>query len=212
MSVTDTYMIQNVQYALLENGNTDADGTTLLTSMFTMQEIIDSFNRVQQKFLLETGMIVTRVSIPGVVGTSKYPTPADSIRPRRISWQDAGSTPRVLTQVDTWELDNFEGNWGTDQGVPEVWWENTLGQQQIAVALTPSNPGSIGLLYVALATTLTNAGVNFTVPDDWTPYIYWGTLNELLESDGQSFDPVRAQYTSQRYEEGVELARLVLGG
>jgi hypothetical protein len=212
MAVTDQYLVQSVQYALLENGNADADGTTLLTSMFSITEIANAFDRVQQQFLLDTGLVQTRATIVGVVGQSKYATPADSIRPRRLSYQEVGASPKVLTQVDTWELDNFEDNWGTDSGTPEVWWENTLGQQQVAVALTPANPGNIGLLYVALAQTITGAGTTFTVPDDWTPYIYWGTLNELLQSDGPSFDPVRAQYCSTRYDEGVELARLVLGG
>jgi len=40
--VTDTELIQNAQYRLLENGNADANGTTLLTDMWTMTEIIDA--------------------------------------------------------------------------------------------------------------------------------------------------------------------------
>jgi hypothetical protein len=123
----------------------------------------------------------------------------------------AGAT-HTLTEVDTWELDNGLHNWPTDRDIPIAWWETTLPQQQIGLAKAPSNDGVIGLLYVALAQTLTGAGVAFAVPDDWTPYIIYGTLAELLSSDGPSFDPVRAGYCSQRYNEGIELARIVLGG
>lgn len=118
----------------------------------------------------------------------------------------------ALTQVDTWELDNGMTEWGTDTGTPYAWHETTLPQQQIAIAPTPDDVGQIGLLYVALAAVLYGTGVALTVPDDWTPYILWGTLGELLGSDGPSYDPVRAQYCTRRFEEGVELARLVLGG
>ncbi len=212
MSVTDTYLLNDVIYRVLENGNADANAT-LLTSMFSIPEIIDSANRIQQAFMLETGAIITRTTIVGQVGKPKYDLPADSIRPRRLTWNDSSDLlTRVLTQSDTWELDTGAGTWPSDRDIPIAWWETTLPQQVVGLARTPTNAGTIGLLYVALATTLTGAGVALTVPDDFTPYILWGTLGELLSSDGPSFDPVRAQYCSQRFQEGIELARLILGG
>lgn len=212
MSVPDTYVENEIIYRVLENGAADAN-LSVLTTMFSITEIVDSANRVQNDFLLETGMIVTRTTIVGVTGTSKYPVPANSIRPRRITWQDSSDNLiRTLTQVDTWELDNGFSNWPSDRDIPIAWWETTLPQQMIGITKTPVNNGVIGLLYVALATTLNGTGVTFTVPDDWTPYIMYGTLAELLSSDGPGFDPVRAQYCGQRYQEGIELARVVLGG
>lgn len=217
MSVTDTYVANDVVYRILENGAADANFPTLTTSQFTTTEIIDCLNRVQQGFLLDTGAIVTRTTIAGIVGQPKYDLPVDSIRPRRLTWNDASdSLTRVLTQADTWELDTGAGSspgaWPNDRDIPITWWETTLPQQQVAVAKTPLNAGTLSLMYVALAQTLTGLGVNLTVPDDFTPYILWGTLAELLSSDGPSFDPVRAQYCHQRYNEGVELCRLILGG
>lgn len=217
MSVVDTYMANDIVYRTLENGAADAAFPTLTTSQFTTTEIIDCLNRVQQGFMLDTGCIVTRVNIAGLTGKPKYDLPTDSIRPRRLTWNDSSDNlTRVLTQADTWELDtgagSVPGSWPGDRDIPITWWETTLPQQQVAVAKTPSNNGTLGLMYVALATTLTGLGINLTVPDDFTPYILWGTLAELLSSDGPSFDPVRAQYCSSRYDEGVELCRLILGG
>ena len=212
-TVTDQYVLNDCIYRVLENGDADANGT-VLTDMFAVSEIIDSMNRVQQSFLLATGMIVTRTTIgPPNVGKPKYDLPVDSIRPRRVTWTDSSdSITRILTQVDTWELDNGASNWPSDRDIPIAWWETTLPQQQIGIAKTPTNNGVISLLYLALATTLTGAGVTFAVPDDWTPYILYGTLAELLSSDGPSFDPVRAGWCSQRFDEGVELAKIVIGG
>jgi hypothetical protein len=88
MAVLDTDALKEITYKVLENGAADATGSGLLTSMFSIQEIIDSMNRVQQDFLLETGMIVTRTSITPAIGQSKYDLPSDSIRPRRVTWQE----------------------------------------------------------------------------------------------------------------------------
>jgi hypothetical protein len=236
MAVTDTYVANDLIYRLLENGNADAAYPSLLSDMFTTTEIIDSMNRVQQNFLLDTGMILTRTTLTPVVGQRTYALPADSIRPRRVTWTEDEQTgslgfgmggfgsdgfggdivtapvTRTLTQVDTWELDTGASDWPSDRDVPIAWYENNLPQQTIGIAKAPLNDGTIGLLYVQLAATLTGAGVAFTIPDDWTPYILYGTLAELIGSDGPSFDPVRASYCTTRYQEGVELARLVLGG
>lgn len=213
MSVTDTYVANDVVYKLLENGAADAVFPFVLTDMFSPTEIIDSMNRVQQEFLLETGMIVTRTTITPQVGKAKYDLPTDSIRPRRVTWTDVSDDlTRTLTQVDTWELDNGANDWPSDRDIPIAWWETTLPQQQIAVSKTPTNDGTIGLLYIALAATLTGLGTLLAMPDDWSPYVLYGTLAELLGSDGPSFDPVRANYCSTRFQEGIELARIVLGG
>ena|SRR5882672_5270958 len=78
MRVTDQYITNDAIYRLLENGDNDAS-MTLLTNMFSLQEIIDSINRIQQQFLLETGLIVTRTTIPAVIGQAIYdlpPTPS----------------------------------------------------------------------------------------------------------------------------------------
>src|ERR1700728_1288315 len=118
---------------------------------------------------------------------------------------------KVLTQSDTWELDKGLGNWEQDQDIPIAWWETTLDQQQIGVAKVPARNGTIGLLYIGLAQLVDGSGLTFAVPADWVPYILYGVLAELLSSDGQAFDPVRYAYCAQRYEEGIELAKLVLG-
>lgn len=213
MAVTDIQLANTIIYRLLENGNANAAYPALLTDMFDPTEIANTMDRVQQQFLLDTGMIVTRTTIAGAVGNNKYDLPTDSIRPRRVTWTDGSGVTSTLTQCDTWELDNAADNWPSDNAsVPIAWWETTLPQQRLAIALTPSAVGTIGLLYIQLAATLTGAGVALTIPDDWSPYVLWGTLADLLGSDGPQFDPARASYCKRRYEEGVELARLVLGG
>ena len=83
--VNDTELINAGIYRLLENGNADAN-LTLLTDMFSLQEIIDALNQRQQKFLLDTGMIGVRTTIAATQGISIYDLPPDSIMPRRLTW------------------------------------------------------------------------------------------------------------------------------
>ncbi len=217
MPVTDTDMIKDVTYRLLENGDADATGTSLLTDMFSITEIVDSMNRVQQKFMIDTGMILTRLGtpIPVTMGNGRYDLPTDNSAVVRVSYTDFQATAevtRALTPTDTWELDTAINLWPSGADTPITWWQTTLAQQRLGIAPIPNNVGELNLLYVALAATLTGAGVNLTVPDDWAPYVLWGTLQELLSSDGPAFEPLRAQYAGRRYQEGVELARVVLGG
>src|SRR6266850_1029962 len=185
VSVLDTELINSAIYRLLENGNADAN-LTLLSDMFTMTEIIDALNQRQQKFLLDTGIIGTRTTIAATQGVSQYDLPVDNIMPRRLTWITsgggggtgygvggygeggygvggtvAGATITALTRVDSWELDNGQSDW-------------------------PS--------------------------DDSTPYVLWGALADLLNHDGPAYDPVRGNYCEQRYQEGIELARLVRKG
>lgn len=213
MPVTDQYVLNDLVYKLLENGSANAAFPSLLTTMFDAPQLVNTLNRVQQDFMLATGMIITRTPIPAQTGKALYDLPVNSIRPRRLTWTGTDLMTRVLTQADTWELDNGDlTSWQQSRGVPIAWQENQLQQQQVGIAPLPNTSGSIGLLYIALATTLTGLGITFTVPDDWTPYIMYGALADLLGSDGESYDPARAEYCQKRYDEGIELARLALGG
>lgn len=210
--ITDQYAVNDIIYRTLENGNADAN-QTFATSMFDLSQVLNALNRIQQEFLLETGAIITRTTITGNVGNPKYALPVDSIRPYRLTWTDSSdSKTRALSQEDTLELDAGEDNWPANRDIPYAWWETTLPQQMVGLALIPSNNGTIGLLYVALAATLDGSGINFAVPDDFVPYLIWGTMAALLNGDGPAFDPVRAQYCEQRFQEGIELAKLILGG
>jgi len=167
VSVTDTDVIKDITYRVLENGDADATGTTLLTDMFTITGIVDSMNRVQQKFMIDTGMVLTRLgtSIPVTVGNGRYDLPTDNSAVVRVSYTDFQATTevtRALTPTDTWELDTAINLWPSGADTPITWWQTTLAQQRLGIAPIPNNVGELNLLYVALAATLTGAGVNLS--------------------------------------------------
>src|SRR5262249_31133396 len=73
--------------------------------------------------------------------------------------------------------------------------------------------GSSGQIeFLVVNSTTLNPSVSATalgIPDDLTPAIKWGMLSDLLGKDGIARDPVRAQFAEQRYQQYVQLARLL---
>lgn len=321
-NTTDAQQVDEIIYHSLENGNADAAGT-LITSMFTLQQILDALNDRQRRFLLDTGLIQKRVVIPGVPQQMTYDLPSDWIDTRRVTWgpgpqlnfdlEDAngvvwrvsvnsiglltttsvasgnpvlkyyrqsdnpnlavqlivditgllqtvsiapdpsyplrdllGSFDNVweirvitkvdpytgtsadgilqtaqvpvgvggpcLTRVDGFELDNGLDNWATDFATPTMFFERFPDTLNIDIVKAPNDVGQIGLLYVYLSQLLDGSGVTLIIPDEWAVYVKWGALADLLGADGQANDPQRAAYASMRYDQGVELAKIVMGG
>lgn len=212
-TVTNTELVKDITYSLLENGNADATGTTLLTDMYGVQEILDVLDQKQQRFLLDTGCIVTRNTQVTAAAIGDYALPGTTIMVRRISWQDASTNQiKTLSRADTWELDNGLANWPTTPGVPLAWWETVEPSLKVGIAPAPAGVGQMLQLLVELGTLLTTQGVALVLPDDWAPYVMWGALGDLLTQQGAAYDPVRGAYCLRRYDEGVELARIVLQG
>lgn len=211
MSVTDQSLIKEAQYSLLENGDADANGTSMLTSMFTITQLIDALNQSQDRFLRDTGIVLAQSGFVASQGQGLYDLPTDCIAPRRVAWRGADGVVKALVRSDTWEQDHGLYTWPVAAQDPISWYENPLPNLRVGLAPPPSNAGQAELLYIQLGQTLTGAGIALLVPDDWTPYVKWSALSLLLSADGEGFDPQRAAYCEQRYMEGVELARLVLG-
>lgn len=236
---TDADLIKEMQYSLLENGNADADGQTLLTAMFTMTQITAALNQIENQFLDESSTITTRTLLPSRVDKQLYDMPVDNIAPRRISRSNLnapygygipdygvgpyggvdsvasgqGGQTRSLIPMDTWEADYGMPTWQRSSGATLGYiWEGDVPNQTFQLVPASNDVLQIELLYIALGDVLDGSGVQVTCPNDWTPYIKWGALWVLLSADGEAYDPERAAYCLQRYQEGVEMARLVLGG
>lgn len=211
-TVTDVDLMQTATYLLLENGNADATGTSLLTTMFSLQMLIDTLDQKQQRFLLDTGCVTTRNTQATTPSVGDYALPGTTILIRRISWQPAGGAIKTLSRADTWELDNGMANWPTTPGTPLVWWETTEPSLKVGIAPAPAGVGQMNQLLVELGTLLTGLGIALVIPDDWAPYVMWGALGDLFGQQGAAYDPVRSAHCRRRYDEGVELARIVLQG
>lgn len=208
--IPNTDLYKESQYTLLENGSADANGTSMLTTMFTIADIQDAIAQRQAEFIRDTGIIVLRATVGTTPGSGEYALPVDNSIPRRLAWHPASGKITGLSRTDTWGADNGLSTWTSTPGEPIAWLQTTLNNQKFSLIPPPDAPGQIDLLYSQLPDSIPSGNVG--IPDDWVEYVKWGALGDLLGREGESSDPVRAGYCWQRYSEGVELARLVLMG
>jgi len=208
----DTDVIKQVTYLTLENGDSDATGTTLQTTMFSISQILASLNQRQWRFLRDTGCIATRTTIAAPAGQQRYTLPADYVDTLRLTFTPNGESTYALQRVDAWEIDNGQSDANYSSGEPVVWNESNMPTRTLQVAPLPINSGTLGQLYVAVNAALTGLGVALTVPDIFSWAITWGVVSDLLSSDGEGLDVKRAQYAESRYDQGVELCRIMIKG
>lgn len=215
MAVTDTELVKQAEYMLLENGDADADGT-FLTSQFSVTQLVDALNDAQYQFLKDTALVQTRTVINSPANVSIYNLPARFVEIRRLARENppipplTANTISPLLRTDAWELDHGQADWGYNLGQPIGYHVETQPTLQVEIEPAPIDAGFLHLLYVELSTVLTGAGVALSVPDEWSWCILYRALATLLAAEGEANDPQRANYCLQRYMMGVELARLMM--
>lgn len=208
---TDTLceLMSEIQRHLLE----DPIDNGATWSLWTQEEVIDIFNERLRRFILETSILMKRATLTVTAGTSEYQLPEDMLDLRRISFRN-GSAYSSLQRMDSWAADNGVVGWEATSATPYGYYINPLAVQTVKVVPSPVASGSLDLIYVygpELFTTATPCA-KMPIPNMFTPYIKWGVMADMLTKEGPANDPVRAEYCELRYQEGVELAKLLCGG
>lgn len=197
---TDQELLNEIQYHLLETPN---NGNSMTSDMWTVQELIAAINANQNWFSARAPLILNRGSASLSGWTPAVETPVwdlstdfpDLIDIYRASWDGRGlqrGSSFWLHQVET--------------GTPD-YYIMRIGTLQMELHPAPTSAGTLELIYTEAPTYLSNTGVTVSVPDDFSQYIKWGALSDLLKKEGQSHDPVRARYAEMRLNEGITLAR-----
>jgi hypothetical protein len=210
-SVTDREVLSAVQLSLLEP---DDKGATWPSLIWNAAQVVGFLNDRQRRFLSESGVTVTVAYQAGQADQPRYDLPPNLIDIRRVAWANSESPMAYieLPRADAWELDHGRTNWPTANAVsPEVYLEDHLPSLTIAMQPTPTDAGEIELTAVTLGTTVDGTGVLLSVPDDLTPYLAWGVRADMLAGEFEGNDPVRAAHCESRFQEGIELARILTG-
>ena len=118
-----------------------------------------------------------------------------------------------LARGDAWELTHTRPDWENQQASEsDIYLEGRSASLQAELTPAPDDVSEVELTYVPLGTAATGAGQALAVPADWTPWIKWGVLADMLGKEGESSDPIRAAYAEKRFTEGIDLARIILAG
>jgi len=210
-NVADREVLSAVQLSLLEP---DDGGATYPSGIWTAVQVIGYLNDRQRRFLSESGVTVAVAYQAGQADQPRYDLPINLVDIRRVAWANSESPMAYieLPRADAWEMDHGRTNWPTASAVsPEVYMEDHLPSLTIAVEPTPTDVGEIELIAVMLGTTVDGSGMLLSVPDDFTPYIAWGIRADMLAGEYEGNDPVRAAHCESRFQEGIELARILTG-
>ena len=213
-TVSDQDVLDEMQYHTLETPN---QGASLSTDTWTIAEWVRVLNARLAQFMMETKLVVSRGTFATTIGVSRYDLNAlldtGNMKLHRVAWvADADGFSHGLCEADLFQYDHFLPSWTTTPGTPEAYVEESLPTQTIEVIPAPDAAGTLDILFTDLATQLPAVpdGTVLGIPNDFTPYIKWGALADLLSKEGQAHDPVRAAYAENRFREGVVLATIIL--
>ena len=209
MSVLDTAVLNEIQYHVIETPNSGASWT----SLWTQAEILNYFNERQTRLLKDTQVVLTRVSLWTIPNVTRHPLPADWLTTSRVAWQTSPGAYSPIPRATGYESDLADSAWDYDHvRIPTAYTEVDTPNLQIQLQPASFDNGLIDLLYTAVGTTLTAAGVALVVPDDAVWIVKWGVVADMLWKLGHAHDPARAAYAEARYTMGVALLRSILEG
>jgi|SRR5579863_3983607 len=202
----DSDLMKQIEYSLLEPPNTSS--TWAGTSQFDYNSIVNAMQARRDKFLLDSGMFLTRQLVTTSSGRTTLSNTMLDVR--RVAWKDSISgITTALWKEDQWTIDNYDRTYNQNPGLPQVYSVYPTPQLLIDVSPPPSNTGTLDVITVNSGAALNPpSGVLLGIPDDFTWVLRFGALADLLSSEGERFDPQRAQYCESRYKEGCELARV----
>lgn len=204
-------LLTAVQYALLEP---PTGGTSWLSELWTMEEVLTYLDLRQQRLLKATHMEVGIADIPGVITQSRYTLPEDWMATVLLAWIDTASgRVRELPRADGAQADLGNSTWESTSGIPLAYSDTETPPRTVALIPAPAAAGTLRLIYVPLASHPTIVGEPLAVPDEWgLPVVKYGVLADCLGKAGRGQDLPRARYCEWRTRLGEGVTKLLLSG
>lgn len=198
-NVTEAQQVEQLKYMLMEPA--PADQVTF-TNQYVLEDLTNALIGSRNQFLLETGIAITLTADQVVGAGDGRIVIADQnvIDIVRASWTDQDGVVTALMREDGYASASFSPSWRQSPGTPARYSIYPDPLLTIQLIPPPDNTGTLSLQTISVG----------SLPDDFTPFILWGALAELLSKAGLPHDPARARYALQRHNEGVEAAKQVV--
>ncbi len=217
MTLTNWDLVADLQYSLMEPAA--AGGTWTGTDQFTLQQLSDAIQRRRDMFLQQTGSVLTRAE-------TNYPSPPASgrialdeavLNVRRAAWRVTATQLLLpLTRTDEWAGTHFAPAWPQSTDAPQNYSVSVVPPLTMQIIAPPQGDGTLDLVSINKGATVNpSVSAALGVPDDWAWVVKWGALADLLQGDGLALDPGRANYCTQRWQQGIDMAKnapVVLAG
>lgn len=197
-------ILAEIQRHFLES--TIDDGETW--SLWTQAEVLKYLNDRLKRFYIETGVIRKRQLFSAASRTVALPP--DVMEVRRIIWWSSSNVPSPLTREDKWALDNGFPGWRTETGTPIAYVEEP--QTSRSIILYPyTTGGTLEVCYVPYPETISSGCVPMPIPSMFSHIIKYGVMADMLAKEGEANDNERSKFFQQRWDAGLQLAKLVVG-
>jgi hypothetical protein len=215
-NATDVEIANNVLAALLEPPLT-AGWTG--TGQFTFTQIQNAIQQRLNRFLGDTGSIVTQTTISNNTPPplESIPLPDATLDVRRAAWLTSLTAQFIpafsMSMSDEWAEQAYGlGGIAALGGITPLNYSVYMNQPLLLRLIPPpSTVGFVDCLLVQAGPTVNldpAAPVVLGVPDDLSPAIKWGAISDLLSGDGLTRDPARASYAETRYNEFVQTCKV----
>jgi hypothetical protein len=201
-------LTKEIQYHLYEPAN-GVTGTGM-TDQFTIGQITSALARRRNEFVIDSRIPLTFTTIPAPAPPANQVTLSQSVALiARAAWIEAASgivTP--LRRTDSYAAQSYSPYWNLNPAKPYGYSQVEAMPGTMVLIPPPINAGSIHLTYAQTLQLSIAGGTSFQVPDELVMALKYGALNDILCTNAQGFDPIRAKYCEERYDSLIELAAL----
>lgn len=175
-------------------------------AIWTQAEVKEAIDNRLAKFVGDTGIIRRRDTYV-TDANGEFTLNGDVLEVRRV-----GHSGGVLTRIDELVLNSAYTGWESQTGTPFAYFEYPNESLKLRVFPTPVNgvPLTLSVIVVPVHGELSGCDA-LPIPAPFVPYVKYGVLADLLAKEGEANDPQRAMYCENRWMEGVELAKALLG-
>jgi len=202
---TDVSLYTLIEYMLLEPAT---GGTWTGTPQFNMQMLAQAVQGRRDEALQIGASNMVETSLPIAANASRVSLPDNALDVRRLRYVPVAGTAVTLERGDAESFRTFSPAY-LQSVLPPLRYDVVSGPP-LTITLDSSVPvaGTLQTLIVqAKAVPSPPSATALGIPDDYAWVPLFGALADLLSSQEESLDLVRAKYCSERYSQGLELLR-----
>lgn len=207
-TVTIDSIDREIQYHFFEQSN-GVSGAGM-SGQFDNASIIRSIVRARNRFALDAALPITRSQIAiSPPPSGRMLIDEDTVYLHRAAWVDASGKINTLWREDGWSEDKYNPLWTLEPDTPFAYSQAETRPVEIQLYPAPIASGELEVLTVdSVDIDTTDDTSTLQMPDDFCHAIKYAAMADILSMDGETFDPFRADYCEQRYQQSVIAARL----
>lgn len=202
---TDITLYTLIEYMLLEP---PTGGVWTGTPQFNIEMLAQAVQGRRDEALQIGASNIVEVSLPIAANVNRVYAPDNALDVRRVRYVPATGSAVTLERGDAESFRVFTPSY-LQSNLPPLRYDVVSGPP-LAITLDSSVPvaGALQTLIMqAEAVPAPPSATPLGIPDDYAWVLLFGALYDLLSSQEESLDVVRAKYCQEKYTQGLELLR-----